>query len=146
MEVRQLYKTFFEQDVESTASGTRKIQFRRRFITALKIEQGCVRCSESDPVVLDLDHINPLDKTYPIHKALFKSEDKFLRELEKCQVLCANCHRRKTANEDIEYLRECSAKGRGALQDKKDLWKKKEELQTMVKEVLGHRNITAPLS
>lgn len=63
------------------------------------LEQGCIDCGEDDIVVLDFDHLS--DKKYNIadmvHNAT--SLDKLEYEIAKCQVRCANCHRRKTAKE-----------------------------------------------
>ena len=61
----------------------------------------CCQCGESDPIVLDFDHIDPMTKTDTISNLVHRDAS-WLRietELKKCQVLCANCHRRKTAGE-----------------------------------------------
>ena len=59
----------------------------------------CVVCSESDIVVLDFDHIDPKTKYKTISEMIrtASSLEKIIEEIAKCQVLCANCHRRKTA-------------------------------------------------
>lgn len=61
-------------------------------------KKSCVDCGESDPVVLDFDHKNPKEKLRPVSKLLsghwsWKSVES---EIEKCEIRCANCHRRKT--------------------------------------------------
>lgn len=59
----------------------------------------CNDCGESDPIVLEFDHINPEEKSYNLSElvrdavSLAKIDD----EIAKCIVLCANCHRRRTA-------------------------------------------------
>ena len=56
----------------------------------------CVDCGESDPVVLDFDHLG--DKRFDINYALcHRSWSNFLEEIAKCEVVCVNCHRRRTA-------------------------------------------------
>ena len=56
----------------------------------------CVDCGESDPVVLDFDHLR--DKLFDIGAALVQKKWRtILAEIEKCEVVCANCHRRRTA-------------------------------------------------
>jgi len=58
----------------------------------------CVDCSESDIVVLDFDHLR--DKSYAISYLIKEGLlDKLKIEIGKCEVRCANCHRRKTARE-----------------------------------------------
>lgn len=61
-------------------------------------EHPCVKCGESDPVVLEFDHLR--DKKYTISNMVHSySWSSILKEIEKCQVLCANCHKRKTAKD-----------------------------------------------
>ena len=56
----------------------------------------CVDCGEQDPVVLEFDHLR--DKQFAIGPALSKTSWKnILAEMKKCEVVCANCHRRRTA-------------------------------------------------
>src|SRR5205085_9607325 len=58
----------------------------------------CVDCSETDPVVLEFDHVRG-EKSYNVSAMgwLALSWNSLLKEIEKCEVRCANCHRRKTA-------------------------------------------------
>lgn len=56
----------------------------------------CVDCGETDPLVLEFDHQK--DKCFEIARGVReKSWAHVLREIEKCEVVCANCHRRRTA-------------------------------------------------
>ena len=56
----------------------------------------CVDCGERDPVVLEFDHLR--DKRLAISSQLHgRNWQTILDEIEKCEVLCANCHRRRTA-------------------------------------------------
>lgn len=60
--------------------------------------QSCLDCGENDPVVLDFDHIDPSNKFKDVAK-LLSGHYSWLtvkQEIEKCEVRCANCHRRKT--------------------------------------------------
>ncbi len=57
---------------------------------------ACVDCGETDPVVLEFDHLR--DKSFAIGPELSRrSWQSILDEMEKCEVVCANCHRRRTA-------------------------------------------------
>ena len=57
----------------------------------------CIDCGESDVTVLDFDHQR--DKKYSISQLIISNKQwvDILKEIEKCEVRCANCHRRKTA-------------------------------------------------
>ncbi|HVT76394.1 MAG TPA: hypothetical protein VHD87_05140 [Acidimicrobiales bacterium] len=69
---------------------------RARWLLEYLAAHPCVDCGESDPVVLDFDHRR--DKLFEIGRAIFfKSMEAILEEIEKCDVVCANCHRRRTA-------------------------------------------------
>ena len=60
---------------------------------------GCVDCGESNLLVLEFDHREPDDKEYGISKLRTKkiSWDSFVAEIDKCDIVCANCHRIRTA-------------------------------------------------
>jgi hypothetical protein len=60
----------------------------------------CVDCGETDIVVLDFDHRGPAQKRHGVTVlALHKSWTRVLEEIAKCDVRCANCHRRRTATQ-----------------------------------------------
>ncbi len=56
----------------------------------------CLDCGETDPVVLEFDHIG--EKRFNIGEALLsRTWQAVVEEIEQCEVVCANCHRRRTA-------------------------------------------------
>lgn len=60
----------------------------------------CVDCGESDPVVLQFDHTNPLVKRASVSRLIDSSYwENVLKEIDKCVVRCANCHTRRTASQ-----------------------------------------------
>ena len=49
----------------------------------------CTDCGETDPVVLEFDHLR--DKVFNIGKGLVnRSWESVLAEIEKCEIVCAN--------------------------------------------------------
>ena len=54
----------------------------------------CVDCEkEYPPVVFDFDHIDPTQKSFKISgKAIYRWHE-IQKELDKCALRCANCHR-----------------------------------------------------
>lgn len=61
-------------------------------------EHPCLNCGESDPIVLEFDHRSGIDKIESISNLILNSTwARISEEMKKCDVLCANCHRRKSA-------------------------------------------------
>lgn len=57
----------------------------------------CIDCGEADPIVLEFDHVR--EKRANVGDLLRGGADwvRVQREIENCEVRCANCHRRRTA-------------------------------------------------
>ena len=70
---------------------------RTKFLEYLK-DKCCVDCAESDPIVLEFDHVRG-QKENGISQLLSggASWDTIYNEILKCEIRCANCHRRRTA-------------------------------------------------
>lgn len=56
---------------------------------------GCADCGEMDPIVLEFHHRDPAEKKFNVASARGKSVPQLVSEIEKCDVVCANCHRRR---------------------------------------------------
>lgn len=67
----------------------------KELIESIKKESKCIRCGEDEPVALDFHHLGD-DKQFNIGQAVTDGHgmQKILDEIEKCVVLCANCHRK----------------------------------------------------
>ena len=79
------------------ANYQRAIRKTRKYVWDYLTTHPCVDCGESDPVVLEFDHRG--DKEFNIGSALVTaiSVDRLAAEVAKCDVRCANCHRRKSS-------------------------------------------------
>ena len=81
------------------SAGRRKralVAERIDFLISYLREHPCVDCGETDPIVLEFDHLR--DKKFGIAAGLRDREwQSVLDEMAKCEVVCANCHRRRTA-------------------------------------------------
>lgn len=72
----------------------------RRGIYAYLQAHPCVDCGERDVLVLEFDHREPVLKWKAVGVlAVGKRWARVLGEIEKCDVRCVNCHRRKTARQ-----------------------------------------------
>ena len=85
------------------ASVERVRQAKKAIIAAYKSEYGCCICGEKDSIVLEFHHKdndskNPVLKRRHGNRSLWTLgwTDMF-KEIEKCDVMCANCHRRHTS-------------------------------------------------
>lgn len=63
-------------------------------------EHPCVDCGETDPIVLEFDHVRGEKKTSVSNLSRAgHCLETLVDEISKCDVRCANCHRRKTAKQ-----------------------------------------------
>lgn len=70
---------------------------RRR--NAWIVENGpCAKCGSSDD--LEVDHRDPAEKSMDPASIWSRSEEARIAELAKCQVLCRECHQKKTIAEN----------------------------------------------
>jgi len=61
----------------------------------------CIECKlnikDSHYSVFDFHHINPIEKDINFNRIKFQKWDKIKLEIDKCELLCSNCHRMKHA-------------------------------------------------
>ena len=68
-------------------------QSRRNDINAIKVARGCSVCGyNAHPAALDFNHARG-EKLFNISQDTKVAWTKMLAEIDKCDVLCANCHR-----------------------------------------------------
>jgi hypothetical protein len=93
---------WYERNKEEHNANTQQRKVERRVETQAYIWEylsthPCVDCGETDPVVLEFDHVRGVKKasvTMMAHHGYQLSA--IMEEIEKCVVRCANCHRRRT--------------------------------------------------
>ncbi len=63
----------------------------------IKAELRCADCGETHPATLHFHHRNPKEKEFNIADFVRsgKSVEALYKEMEKCTVLCANCHAKR---------------------------------------------------
>ena len=85
-----------EKRLELNAYMIRKRRDRKRAVIEY-LGGECVRCGLSDPEypeIYDCHHLDPEEKDADIAKLMIGSWDKLKQELDKCILLCRNCHSR----------------------------------------------------
>lgn len=96
-------KDWFKQNRE--AKIARSAEFRRVNIAWLKEYKKtlkCSRCPENHPRCLDFHHRDPSEKEQVISEAVRNfSLVRLKKEIDKCDVLCSNCHRKETFSDDV---------------------------------------------
>jgi hypothetical protein len=79
----------------------------RMWVWGYLLEHPCVDCGENDIRVLEFDHRDPAEKQGAISRMVADrcSVSKIKAEVEKCDVRCANCHRRRSQDEGHASIR-----------------------------------------
>lgn len=73
--------------------------FHREKLLAHLVCHPCVDCGEADFVCLEVDHVRGEKKSNVAEMVGDYCWEKIEQEIAKCDVRCANCHRRKTARQ-----------------------------------------------
>ena len=76
----------------------------RKFVIDYLKQNPCTDCPEDDFIVLEFDHKG--NKEFNIADVVRGSYslEVIRKEIEKCDVVCANCHRRRTAKHFNYYI------------------------------------------
>lgn len=86
------HRKLHKDDEARTTTNLKRIR-NREFLNEFKSNHPCVECGESEIVCLDLHHLR--DKAMMVSEAVLHCGlDTLKAEIDKCKVLCANCHRK----------------------------------------------------
>jgi len=84
------------------ARKAEQIVRNQQMIIDYLLQHPCLDCGETDIMVLQFDHVRG-EKRDDMSRLLSFSEKTVREEIEKCEVRCANCHQRKTAERKQSY-------------------------------------------
>ncbi len=77
-------------------TGPRGREARAETIRQYKLERGCADCGyNAHAAALDFDHVRGI-KLFNLNRVACRSWEAIWEEVEKCEVVCANCHRVRT--------------------------------------------------
>lgn len=84
-------KTYFRK-----YHNNRHLQIKKH-IWKLKTDALCLDCGHNfNPWVMQFDHRVSGDKKFEIARSHSYGWDRILEEIEKCDIVCANCHADRT--------------------------------------------------
>jgi len=100
---------------------TRRYEHHRNILDQLKTSTPCLDCGKTyQPCQMDLDHLK--SKSANVSKLMSQATEVLLKELAKCHLVCANCHR----------VRSNTGKRREASSHSADLVRKFQEIASRV--------------
>jgi hypothetical protein len=84
-------------NLRKIANLAKTTERNRDFIWKVLSTHPCVDCGEADPLVLEFDHKDDVIKVDDLSvMTRYRSIKAITEEIAKCDVRCANCHRRRT--------------------------------------------------
>lgn len=103
---RLLIKNHYNKNKEYYLKKTQKRNAKLKlevfnYVSQFLSKNPCIDCGESDIAVLEFDHNGKVPKFKAVSFVMGHGYPlwKVKEEISKCDVRCANCHRRKTAKE-----------------------------------------------
>ena len=97
---RQKHKIYSKRNYEKNKKDViKKINAKKKvhkaWFTNFKKELFCVTCGYKHPAALDFHHVEQKKSNRKVHQIVGDghSKKRILEEIDKCVVLCSNCHR-----------------------------------------------------
>lgn len=102
------YKSYYNKNSKvlikkSYHDNIKALNRNRKYVFNYLKSHPCVDCNENDPIVLEFDHLNDKIDSISVLVNNRASLKKIQKEIDKCEVRCANCHRKKTAKQNNYY-------------------------------------------
>jgi hypothetical protein len=96
--------SWYDRNKEYQKANAKKHRIENRttakeYVYNYLLTHPCVSCGESNPIALEFHHRSGKDKAVTEMVASGYPVDRIQAEIDKCDVLCANCHRKVTAQE-----------------------------------------------
>ena len=96
MNRKEYQKQWYQKHKEEYTQNRRERYSKcKQILHDLKIN-GCAICGYNEcSEALDFHHSNSQDKKFNLNiRGMDKNDDRIVKELNKCILLCANCHRK----------------------------------------------------
>jgi len=88
-------QAYYERNKDKVRNNLRKYRQRnRQFVRDAKQGQTCINCGFNDPRALVYHHRDPTQKDKDVWHMMQHGYglQRIKREIDKCDLLCANCH------------------------------------------------------
>jgi hypothetical protein len=121
---------------QEIARVTRRQRATLEFLRQLR-RRPCADCGGVfSPWVLDFDHRDPTKKAFNLMsgRAMLMSRSRLMGELEKCDIVCANCHAARTYRRLLTGDRAVSGTS-GRLEEKRRYWRGHAKLLEQLRDV-----------
>jgi len=89
------HKDYYSKNQDKYANKRKKRrQEMRDWFIEIKGSLKCSKCEEDHISTLQFHHLDPTEKELSLSQMMSRgfSKEKILNEMDKCIVLCANCH------------------------------------------------------
>ena len=95
--MREYQKNWYKQNRQKVMeqSNSYRKNIKKWFAEEIVAKASCKNCGFNHPGALEFHHRDPSSKDNAIADmiATKRSKEAILKEIDKCDVLCANCHR-----------------------------------------------------
>lgn len=98
---RKYHRKYYKKNKQYCIDKAKRYRAKKwEWFRELKEGLKCEKCGEKTPICLDFHHKDPDIKFMNVSKMVNDcwSEEEILIEIDKCNVLCANCHRKLRAS------------------------------------------------
>lgn len=95
---RSYSKRYYEEHKAETFARNQRTRRRQKLkLLELKAQSPCTDCGNKfHPFIMEFDHTDPSNKLFPVGRAGGRSGTQISKEMEKCELVCANCHKMRT--------------------------------------------------
>ena|SRR5712691_1095339 len=94
---QEIYRRWYAKNAKARyARAAKRLAEKRLVLASIKLGRGCTDCGyNAYACALEFDHIKG-NKRFNVGQSMCYSMSNLLSEIDKCEVVCANCHKVRT--------------------------------------------------
>lgn len=94
---KKITRSHYRRNKQAYLDRNARTYLRHRELIRRAKSRPCADCGVQYPYyVMDFDHRDGATKSFGLNSVARMTVTQILREIEKCDVVCANCHRERT--------------------------------------------------